>query len=370
LGHSLGLDFVAGGGYSYPPPFAVAMVPLASLPFRVAVALFVVVSVAVFAATIAWWLPRSVLGGGGRRRRALLALGAGLYPPVAGSVFAGQANLLVLGLLGVGLAPFIPGRGIADGRGAGVGSGVMIGLAGIVKLAPLALVAPLALAVGRVRGALAVLAGIVLAVVGSLALAVALAPAAGRGASGLAELFAADPFSTNQSINGAISRLFLDGDRTSALLSGDPAPWIVAATVLLAAATFLVLLRAVPALGEGRVLALALALSITAAAVGAPKNSFWNDVPVLLAVALALAAGGLGGTPGRRALVGAWIVATVAQALVDRWLALPGAPRSPALTVVSSAGTVGLLALWLGLAIGLLATIADPGDGRPAPAEA
>ncbi|HET7027140.1 MAG TPA: glycosyltransferase family 87 protein [Candidatus Limnocylindrales bacterium] len=363
-----------GGGYSYPPPFAVGMVPLAALPFGVAVALFTALSVAVFATTIAWWLQRVVRGAGSTGRRRVLALGAGLYPPVAGSVFAGQANLLVVGLLGLGLAPFIPTLRAA-GRLRSVGSGVLIGLAGIVKLAPLVLALPLALAAagardadggardadGRARGAGAALVGIVLGVVGSVGLAALVAPAANQGAGALSDLFAPDPFWTNQSINGAVSRLFLDGDRTRALFSGDPLPAIVALTAALAVATGVVLVRAFA--GSRRadpgVLALALSLSIVAAAVGAPKNSFWNDAPVLLAVALALAAVRRPQGNFVRALGGTWLVATVVEVVSDPIHGPFDGAVAPLRTLASDAGVVGLLGLWLAIAVILL-------DGDPA----
>ncbi|HJX68023.1 MAG TPA: hypothetical protein VJ258_04780, partial [Candidatus Limnocylindrales bacterium] len=51
-----GLSFLVGGGYSYPLPFAVAMVPFALLPFAVAVAAFGAVSLVLFGLTVAAWL--------------------------------------------------------------------------------------------------------------------------------------------------------------------------------------------------------------------------------------------------------------------------------------------------------------------------
>ncbi|HEY3523030.1 MAG TPA: glycosyltransferase family 87 protein [Candidatus Limnocylindrales bacterium] len=354
LGRSLGLDFVVGGGYSYPPPFALAMAPVSALPFGAAVGLFTTASIAAFALTVGWWLGRIVPSG---PHRAVLALGAGFYPPVAGSVFAGQANLLVLGLLGIGLAPFLPraDEGVRPERSSAARSfaaGIAIGLSGIVKLAPLALAAPFALAALGLSSAAAALAGLVAGAVGALVIGIVLAPTAAAGAAGLGLLFAPDPFSTNQSLNGVVSRLFLDGDRTVAILAGEPEPFIVVATGALAGATLVVLVRVLG--GRSRPtadgLAAALALAIVAAAAGAPKNSFWNHAPVLLAIALALAAGGLTATRTRRILVGVWLGATALQALLDRWLDQSNPPHSPALTLLSGSATLALLALWLALA--------------------
>jgi hypothetical protein len=331
------------------------MAPLSALPFGVAAGLFTLASVAVFATSIGWWLPRAMPGADrtSQRRRALLALGAGLYPPVAGSVFAGQANLLVFGLLAAGLAPFLPGRPVESGRGRALGSGVLLGLAGIVKLAPLALAVPLGLA-ARGRGvARAALGGLVLGAVSSLLVALVFAPAANRGASALADLFAPDPFWTNQSINGAVSRLFLEGDRTAPIVAGGPVPWIVALTAALAVATGVLLMRALGGArrADGGTLALSIALTIVAASIGAPKNSFWNHAPVLLAIALALAA--VGPPRGRavRALIGTWLVATIVEVFVDPLRGPFDGPFAALRTLASDAAVIGLLALWLALAI-------------------
>jgi Glycosyltransferase family 87 len=353
------------------------MAPLSLLPFGLAVALFVGASIAAFAATVAWWLPRVVPAAGDGQRSAL-ALAAGFYPPVAGSVFAGQVNLLVFALIGIGLAPFIVrSDGDSDhgpGRLRDVLAGGAICLAGIVKLAPLALGVPLA--VSRTPRARAALAGLLLTAVASLALAALLAPQSVGGAGTLGALFAPDPFSTNQSLNGAISRLFLDGDRTVALLAGDPAPWAMTATVLFGVATLAVLVRGLgrPAADRrtsDRTLAIGLALTLVAAAAGAPKNSFWNDAPVLLAIALAASADAFG-TRSERLLVGAWLAATVVQFAVDRVLADPASRGSPLWTLASDAGLVALLALWLAIAFALVqppgpsiakATVRPPRDG-------
>ncbi|MGA3057316.1 MAG: glycosyltransferase family 87 protein, partial [Candidatus Limnocylindrales bacterium] len=103
LARKEGLSVLVGGGYSYPLPFAVAMVPFALLPFAVAVTAFNAISLALFGLTVAAWLGwahgRTPVGS---RRRLVAALAAGLYPPVYGTVAMGQANLILFPLLGIG----------------------------------------------------------------------------------------------------------------------------------------------------------------------------------------------------------------------------------------------------------------------------
>jgi hypothetical protein len=187
-----------------------------------------------------------------------------------------------------------------------------------------------------------------------VAVAGLVAPRSATGAATLGNLFAADPFSTNQSLNGGISRLFLDGDRTSAVLRGDPVPYVVAATLGLAIVTGLVLVLALRRRLDPPVVAVAIAYALVAATLGAPKNSFWNDTPVLLSVGLALAVGALPGPVTRQALALAWVLATIVQFGMDRWLPPDARATGAAATLLSDAGVVALLALWLALTDALL----------------
>ena len=211
------VTLVAGGGYSYPPPFALALVPLATLPYGAALLTFNMLSLAAFGLTVAAWIVwahgRSADLG---RRRLALALAAGVYPPVYGTVVNGQANLVVLPLLAVGIILALDGSPATRRVG-----GVLIGLAAIVKLVPAVLIVPLALG-RRVGAAAAVVAG----ALASLLAAVAVAPWAAAGSSGLAALFDADSYYTNQSINGFVTRLVQPTGRTTPLFEGafDPRP--------------------------------------------------------------------------------------------------------------------------------------------------
>ncbi|MGZ6269262.1 MAG: glycosyltransferase family 87 protein [Candidatus Limnocylindrales bacterium] len=353
LGRRENLTFLVGGGYSYPPPFAVAMAPLAALPFQVAAWLFCLVSVLVFGLAVGAWLGRLDLT---PRRRLVLALLAGAYPPVVGSLYFGQANLLVLASLALALAvlvpPFevrVPGPGQRALRE--LGAGLALGLAGIVKLVPLALLVPLAFG----RRWLACL-GMVLGSAGSLGLALILAPASARGESQLSSLFEADGFWSNQSLNGLATRLTVPTERTTPLLPGLDAMLLgVVLICVLAGLTAGALWLARDQLGTGTGLGAALALALVAGLAAAPKDSFWNHAPALLAVGL-LPLGRLTGglrprvAAGRRWILvglGAWYGMAWLQALIDRGEGSLTRPLGALGSLGSSIGILGLLTLWL-----------------------
>lgn len=341
------LEFLVGGGYSYPLPFAVAMVPFALLPFAAAVVAFLGLSIAAFGVTVAAWIawahgfePET------RRRRFALALVAGAYPPVLGSVAFGQANLLLFPALGAGAA-----LALSLDRPRAAAGGVLLGLAAIVKLVPVVLLVPLVL--GRRRAAAA---GIVLGAAGAFVAAVVLAPHAAAGSSGLAALFDPDAFYSNQSLNGFVSRLVEPSERTLPLWPGafDPRPAMLALTAALGAATLAVLWLRRNSLRDRRGLALATGFALVAAIAGAPKNSFWNESFALVAVGLLLAVEApdlrLGRLPrSDLALLATWAGATGVWTLV--W-AFPvprdGGPAPAwAITLIESASLYGLVALWL-----------------------
>lgn len=337
-----GLTFVIGTGYSYPLPFAVAMLPFTLVPFTPAVLGFTVIGLAVFGASVAiglrWAFPAAPA-----ERVALAALVAGAYPPVYGTLANGQANFVVFALLAVGVGLALARR--ADRQ---VSGGVAIGLAAIVKLVPGIVVVPLALG-SRWRPAIALIA----AVMASSLVASFVAPWANEGSHGLVALLGPDSYFTNQSLNGFISRLVRDSDRTLALFPGlfDPVPVAAAAACGFALVNATILLRARPRLGDRRALGVALGLAIVAAAIGAPKNSFWNQVALLVPVGLLLAAT----APNlqlRRVLrsevvlLAVWLAGSVVQLLL--WVRPPGkdGPLAPAVTLAQSAALYGALALW------------------------
>jgi hypothetical protein len=339
-----GDDFMVGTGYSYPLPFAFLMVPLSRLPFDAALVVFNGLSIALFAVAVAIWLQRFHP----HARPAWLRLAAALcggWPPVLGSVVNGQANLLVLAALAAAVSLVL---GTSRARTA-VG-GVAIGLAAVVKLVPGVLVVPLWLA-GHRRAAIT---GAAIGFLAPLGVAAVLYPSATADGAGLATLLGPDPFVTNQSINGFVSRLVESSDRMTALAPGafDPALPAALLTLSLAAATVAVLWWVRSALATWDGLAAGLALSLVAATAGAPKTSLWNLSLELVAIGLLLARVAPSDT-GRsldsleRGLLVAWWASAAALPLV--WLIgpLPAGPMAALVVLLGSLGLYGSLSGWV-----------------------
>jgi Glycosyltransferase family 87 len=335
-----------GTGYSYPLPFAVAMLPLAALPLAAALVAFVALSLVAFGGAVAWWLRRSVSRAGpGRPNAATCAAAvlAGAYPPVFGSLFNGQANLLVVALFGWGvLAAF-------GGGGRPVTGAVAIGLAAVVKLVPAVVAVPLALA-ARWRDTAAVIATCIAALVFSAVIA----PFGGAGSGRLVDLVAPDPFFSNQSINGFVSRLVTASDVTRPLAPGSFDPLVVGLGIAVAFGLVNVaLLSGIRArIARREVLVDSTAMLLIAAVIAAPKNSFWNQTFLLVAVGLLVVADGrLDALRGRdateRLLLVTWFAAAVLEQVL--WAASPAlaGQTSPVLTLAFSSALYGAIALWL-----------------------
>ncbi len=317
-----GLEFLVGTGYSYPPPFALLMVPLAALPFDVSAALFSAVSLMAFGIVIAALVQPL-------RRPAVLAFAAGAYPPVAGSLFIGQANLLVFGLLALGFLFLRQGALV---------TGLAWGGAAVIKLVPIGLLVPLALARQR---------QIVLTFLGSVGLYLVLAALAvartSGGTAAMLTLLERDSYWTNQSLNGVLTR-GLEGTAAAEHTS----LMVVGATVLFAGISLAILWRARGHLGDHRRLVLGQSFILVAATIAAPKSSFWNHTPALFGVwALLVSAPRM--SRSDRALVGAWFVLAYLQPHADV-RAPVGLPLAMLLALVTSSGFLGLAGLWLVLA--------------------
>lgn len=344
------LSFLVGGGYSYPLPFAIFMIPFALLPFQTSLVLFLSLSIASFGLTVAAWIVwahgwEPALG----RRRLGLALAAGCYPPVFGTVANGQANLILMPLMAGGM---ILALTAASSRRR-FGGGVLFGLAAVVKLFPGVVVVPLAIG-RRWSAAVGTLAG----AAGAMVAATLLAPwAAAQSGDGFARLLEPDPYFTNQSFNGFMSRLVNRSERTLPPFEHafDPRLPMLALTAAFGLMTLALLWQARDRMTTPRGLALGLALALVAGVIGAPKNSFWNGALALPAVGLLLAFDavdlrlrGLGRTD--LILLSFWLGSSVVWTVL--WMSPP--PKTfalPALvTLLQSAGLYGLLALWLVLA--------------------
>jgi hypothetical protein len=269
---SAGVHSVVGGAYSYPLLLAELARPLAALPPGPAAALFTAGSLAALWLGVALLLSplRRVTAGptgafdaadcsvGGRERdgtrRQLLGLatGAALFAPVMGTLYFGQVNLYLLPLLALALRGARPEAGIAGSAA--------------VKLYPGAT----ALAfVTRGRDGVRPLLLTVVAALGLSLLPNALAgiwPARG----GALAMLGPDPFWSNESINGWLSRLPLPGLPVTLAM-------VAVCAVLGALVAALVVAR------RGGSWAGAFALLLCYGVVAAPKNSLWNFAPLVVA---------------------------------------------------------------------------------------
>ncbi len=226
--------------------------------------------------------------------------------------------------------------------------GALLGLAAVVKLVPAALVVPLLLT--RRFG---VAAGLAIAAAGAVAAATLALPWAATGSGGLASLLDPDPFYSNQSINGFVTRLVWPSELTAPVWEGgfDPRPVMLALTAAFGLATLVVLWLGRREMLTRRGAALGLGLSLVAAIIGAPKDSFWNESLVLVAVGLLLAVE----TPDLRlgrlgrvdlALLGAWFGSALLWAAIWGISPAPSVPLAPLVTLLWSTSLYGLLALW------------------------
>ncbi len=312
-----GLSTETGTGYSYPVFFAELMRPLALLPTGAAAFLFTGLSLVALLYAVALLLgsipdlrwPVALLGGAA----------AGLFPPVIGSVYFGQANLVVLVLLAVAYRCVTPGP--------------MLGLASAIKLYPatgfLALMTERPPRWRRLFNGLAVLVLLLL-------LQLTVPSAGGLGPAG--SLLSPDTYWSNESINGWLSRLAIASTWTRPPNPGLPVEALMlVAALILSVITVLVLLRMPSSSWQG-----ALALSLWLGTVAAPKNSFWNFTPLLLGVVFAWTQ-----LRGRWWLFG---VGVVGWLLLELQAQLDSAREtiyqaSPALAWLSSVGLYGALIL-------------------------
>ena len=310
-----GLQVETGAGYSYPLFFAHLLRPLALIAAPEAAFIFMALSLIALACAIALLLgsiprlswPVALVGGAA----------AGLFPPVIGSLYFGQANLLVLLLLTVAYGCIAPGP--------------MLGFASAIKLYPisgfLAAITERPPRWRRLAIGLALLGVLLLLQLG----------AGGASIAGRAGYFLEpDTYWTNESINGWLSRLGIASTWTKPPLPGLPVePLMLVAVAILAALTVVVLLLAARRPWQG-----ALALSLCLGVMAAPKNSLWNFTPLLLCIAFIWTA-----------VRGRWWIVAVGVAgwlLIELQAQLDSAREtvyqaSPALAWLSSVGLYGAL---------------------------
>ena len=325
-----GIQTETGTGYTYPVFFAELLRPLALLSAQAAAFIFSVVSVIALLFAIALLLgslpslrwPLAISGG----------VAAGLFPPVIGSLYFGQANLIVLFILAISYRCVMPGPTLA--------------VAAAIKLYPLSGF----LAAVVQRRWLPLRNGLALFIL--LLLLQLLVP--GGGASTASSFLSPDTYWTNESINGWLSRLGIASTWTRPPFPGLPVePLMLAVVLLLFGVTVAILWRARRQPWEGL-----LALSLWLGVVTAPKNSLWNFTPLLLGIVYAWA------NLGRRwwlfaiGLVGWLLLETQAQLDSNRATVYLSSPQ---LAWLSSVGLYGALIIGGVVAYVLLrpASIAD-----------
>jgi Glycosyltransferase family 87 len=239
--------------------FAELLRPLALLSAQQAA--FVFTGISVLAVALAVGLLLGFVPGLGWPIGLVGGAAVGLFPPLIGSLYFGQANLVVLLLLAIAFRCVMPGP--------------MLGLAAAVKLYPLAgfLDELLRRHWRPLRNGLAIFLVLML-----LQLTVPRG-----GVSTAASFVGPDTYWSNESINGWLSRLAIASTWTRPPLPGLPVePLMLVIVALLTAAVIVVLLRAPNRSLEG-----GLALSLWLGVVAAPKNSFWNFTPLLLCLVYA-----------------------------------------------------------------------------------
>lgn len=249
-------------GYSYPLLFALLLLPLASLPAQAAAAAFAALSllalglaVALLASPLSRVCPLWEL--------VLLGLAAGSFIPVRGSLFFGQVNLLLLVPLALSFRQWRPAAWTA--------------IATAVKLYPVVVLGVLA-----VRGRQAFLSAIA-GVAGAAALVLIpnLVLRHTMAADRALQMLGPDTYWTNESINGAVSRLALASDYTAPLLPNLPVLAVtLALDALIGSLVALLVLRR-----RGEPWSGCVALALGWALLAAPKISLWDLTPLLLASA-------------------------------------------------------------------------------------
>ena len=339
-------------GFTYPPFAAVALSPLAALPFGVAHPLLLALNLGLVLLVI-WWLFRPLADRWGWPTWYLLALALPLavaLEPIRETLGFGQVNLVLATLIGIDL--------VLLARGGRRGVGIGIGLAAAVKLTPAVFILFL-FATRRWRaGATA-----------TATAATATLIAAGLDWSASWRFWTTTLWQTrrvgrfdstpNQSLQGLLARL-ADTGHPSRLL------WLVAALALVAIGLY----RAVKASRAGDQLAAGTITGLLSCALS-PVGWTHHLVWVLPAVAI-LAQSALQRRSVARLVVAAGSYALFVSSII--WLWRRNAPHhwdyGPAGIVLENAYILAVLALICLLPIrpGSDVTLADPaGTAAPAP---
>lgn len=249
---------VSPAGYPYPAFFAFLLVPLGHVAAPIAFAIFTGLSLVALAFAIA--LLASSLAGCPWWELLLLGALAGSFIPVRGSVFFGQVNLFLLVPLALAWRNRRPEA--------------WVGVAAAVKLYPAAALP--ALAARRKDGLLSALVGLAVATA-LIAIPNLAIHRAARGT--LFTRLTPDTYPTNESFNGALSRLaFSTGGAPAILprLTVEPAVFGLALVTGALVAVAVMRRRGGPWAG-------CFSLVLAWALLVAPKVSLWDLTPLLLA---------------------------------------------------------------------------------------
>ncbi len=315
---------VGAFGYSYPLLLAELAHPAALMPPEAAAALFTAGSIVCLGLAVALLL--SPLRHLRTWQLATLAGAIGLFGPVTGTLFFGQVNLYILPLLAL--------------ASRAVQRPASLALAASVKLYPAALL--LAFASDGRRGLRLMMVSA--ALTAGLALGPNLLTGQSSYGTSLIQMFGPDPYWSNQSINGWLSRLALSSGPTPALVPGLPVtPLMLIACVALGALTVAVLA------GRRCPWEDAFSILLCYSVVAGPKNSLWNFTPLVVALVRSWTA--LAGRPWALVSVGvAWALISGLDAANLLRSALPGQPMATLLANVPLYGGLLLLAV-VGLAL-------------------
>ncbi|HZE88121.1 MAG TPA: glycosyltransferase family 87 protein, partial [Verrucomicrobiae bacterium] len=341
--------------YLYPPLFAVAFVPLATLPYGVAFGAWLLLNVGFLAGALVLCLPpRGLRTLPGFAAALLVAL---TFYPVWHHLKIGQSSLLVLLLLAACLALLRRGR-----EGA---AGIALSGAILLKLTPVIFI-PFLWMRGRRRAAIVSAAGV--AALTALSLAVTGWPAQITYVTRMVPLLSAGTaFYPNQSLNGFVTRLLGAGDLMKADLStglGAARAASGAAAAVLLALSFLAIhrrRREAGARGDEDGFAL-----LTVASLLASPISWEHHYVCLLLPAWILIGRYSGGEAPRR---GVAPLTGAALALAGSYVGLAVFEKfgvGPIHPLLSSAAFIGAGILWMLFASGAV----SPGDpaGAPGPA--
>ncbi|MDQ6747717.1 MAG: DUF2029 domain-containing protein [Candidatus Dormibacteraeota bacterium] len=342
------------GGFDNLPPTALIIWPFTFWPFPVALNLYRLLLMIIFAGAIA--LTGQALRPADRRAGWFWgAMGALLLQPIALSISLGQVDAWIM----LGLAVAV----VAVSRRAWLGAGAGAGLAGVLKLSPLLLVGYLVL---QRRWQAAVGAGLV--VFGALGMAALIGPPGDLWlwVSRVMPTLSAGSLSMgNQSLPGWLARLFLP-ETNFLYMTIDLGPWrwLSPLLALVALAVIWSVSRREPL--HPLAIALVILSTVLIGPIAWPQYAAWALIPLVL-----MADRRLWATWRRRhqiELLGLLVLGGVLMNLPVKLFDPASIAAQPLLRLATGTVTLGLL-LWFGVGLALLARAQESPNAQPMAAE-